>query len=78
MQLDATGTATDSQVFGGTLPRMAYEAHLANGALKGRATGEFHDLDPARAAGDARFKGRANGTVDATFGIARPVGADHA
>jgi autotransporter translocation and assembly factor TamB len=70
MRLDATGTATDSQVFGGTLPRMAYEAHLSNGALKGRANGELHDLDPARVSGNARFQGRASGTVDAAFGIA--------
>jgi autotransporter translocation and assembly factor TamB len=69
MQLDATGTATDSRVFSGTLPRLAYEAHLANNTLKGHATGEFHDLDPAQPAGDARFKGRVSGTVDASFGI---------
>jgi translocation and assembly module TamB len=70
MRLDATGAATDSRVFGGTLPRMAYEAHLADGSLNGRANGEFRDLDPARISGNARVQGRASGSVDATFGIA--------
>src|SRR5258708_5229511 len=70
LQLDATGTATDSQVFGGTLPRTGYEAHLASGALSGRASGEFHEVDPGRLTGNTRFQGRASGTVDATFGIA--------
>src|SRR4029079_2180545 len=50
MQLDATAAASNSQVFGGAVPRMAIEAHLANGALNGRANGEFRDLDPARIA----------------------------
>jgi autotransporter translocation and assembly factor TamB len=70
MQLDATGAATDSQVFGGTLPRMAYDAHLSNGGLKGRANGEFKDFDPARLAANPQYKGRVSGTVDATFGVA--------
>jgi hypothetical protein len=70
MQLDATGTAANSQVFGGTLPRMVYEAHLANGDLKGRANGEFRDFDPARVAANPQYKGHVSGTVDATFGIA--------
>ena len=70
MQLDATGVANDSDVFGGRLPRMAYEAHVANGGLKGRATGEFKDFDPARLAANPQYKGRVSGSVDATFGIA--------
>ncbi|HVD94486.1 MAG TPA: translocation/assembly module TamB domain-containing protein, partial [Vicinamibacterales bacterium] len=70
MQVDATGVASDSQVFGGTLPRMAYEAHVANGGLKGRAAGEFKDFDPARLASNPQYKGHVSGTVDATFGVA--------
>jgi hypothetical protein len=70
MRLDATGTATDSRVFGGTLPRMAYEAHLADGALKGRAAGEFRDINPARVAANPRFDGHVSGSVDAGFGVA--------
>jgi autotransporter translocation and assembly factor TamB len=70
MRLDATGTATDSGVFGGTLPRMAYEAHLANGALNGKATGEFRDINPSRIAANPRLDGHVTGSVDATFGVA--------
>jgi autotransporter translocation and assembly factor TamB len=70
MRLDATGTATDSRVFGGTLPRMAYDAHLADGALKGKATGEFRDLNPARIAANTRLDGHVSGSVDASFGVA--------
>ena len=70
MRLEATGAATDSRVFGGTLPSMTYEARVANGTLNGRATGEFRDLDPSRITGNARLQGRASGSVDATFGIA--------
>ena len=38
MRVDATGTATNSEVFGGTLPKMAYEAHIADNGISGRAT----------------------------------------
>lgn len=68
--IDATGTATDSQIYGGTLPRMGFEAHLANGGLKGRATGEFRDFDPARLLSNPQYKGHVSGTVNAAFGIA--------
>ena len=70
LQIDATGTAADSKIYGGTLPRMAFEAHLANGALNGRADGEFRDFDPARLLDDQRYQGRVTGTVNASFGIA--------
>jgi autotransporter translocation and assembly factor TamB len=70
MQLDATANATDSQVYGGTLPRMSVEAHLANGALNGRANGEFRGFDPARIARNPHYKGQVNGTVNAAFGVA--------
>jgi autotransporter translocation and assembly factor TamB len=69
MQVDATGTATNSEVFGGTLPRMAYEAHLSNNALNGRATGSFENFDPGRVAANPRYAGHVSGTVDGTFGI---------
>ena len=70
MQIDATATAADSQLFGGTVPRMAIEAHVANGALNGRANGEFRDIDPAQVAANAQYKGQVSGTVDAAFGVA--------
>ena len=70
MRIDATGTATDSEVFGGTLPRLAFEAHLADNGLAGRATGEFQGFDPARVAANPQYKGTVNGTVDASFAVA--------
>src|SRR6185436_3396841 len=69
VQVDATGIATNSQVFGGTLPRMAYEAHLANNGLKGRANGSFENFDPGRVAANPRYAGRVSGTVDASFAV---------
>src|SRR5262249_28536739 len=70
MRVDAAGTATSSRVFGATLPRMQYEAHLADNGLKGRANGAFENLDPSQVIDDARYKGRVSGTVDAGFGFA--------
>ena len=70
IQIDATGTATDSRIYGGTLPRMGFEAHLAGGGLNGRADGEFRDFDPARLLKNPRYAGRVSGTVNVSFGIA--------
>lgn len=70
MRIDAAGTATNSQVFGGTLPRMAFEAHLADDGIAGRATGEFQGFDPGRIAANPRYNGTVSGTVDATFAVA--------
>lgn len=70
MRIDATGTATDSQVFGGTLPRMAFEAHLADNGIAGRASGEFQGFDPGRIASNPRYNGTVSGTVDAAFSVA--------
>jgi autotransporter translocation and assembly factor TamB len=70
MQIDATGIATDSEVFGGSLPRMQFEAHLANRGVSGRANGEFQGFDPGRIAANPRYKGTVSGTVDASFAIA--------
>ncbi len=70
MAVDAAGTATNSTVFGGTLPRMTFEAHLANNALNGRANGQFQNFDPGRVANNPQYKGQVSGTVDAAFGVA--------
>src|SRR4030095_6910956 len=79
MRPAAAGTLDGAKIYGGTLTRMAYEAHLANGALSGRATGEFRDLDPAMISGNPRLKGKASGTVDATYSVkdtAAPITLD--
>ena len=69
-RIDATGTATDSQIYGGTVPRMAFEAHLDGSAMNGRGDGEFRDFDPARLLRDPQYAGHVSGTVDASFGLA--------
>ena len=77
--LDAKGTADGAKVFGGTLTKMAYEARLSNGALSGRAIGEFRDLDPGQIFDNPRLQGKASGTVDATYSIkdtAAPITPD--
>lgn len=77
--LDAKGTADGAKVYGGTLTRMTYDAHLANGGVSGRATGEFRDLDPAMIFGNPRLKGKASGTVDAAYSVkdtAAPITPD--
>jgi autotransporter translocation and assembly factor TamB len=79
LQVDATGTAADSEIFGGTVPALTYEAHLADNALRGRANGEFRGFDPARLFNTPRIAGHVSGTVDASFGFANlsaPITAD--
>ena len=74
IQIDAAGRATDSQIYGGRLPRMAYEAHLAGRALLADAEGEFRDFDPARITKNAQYAGDVSGTVNGAFGIADTAG----
>src|SRR5262249_25487692 len=68
--IDATGIATDSAIYGGTLPQMMYEAHVAGSAVNGRANGAFRGFDPARLVKNPQFGGSVSGTVNAAFGIA--------
>jgi autotransporter translocation and assembly factor TamB len=70
LRIDATGTATDSQIYGGTVPRVAFETHVAAHGVSGRVNGEFRDFDPGRLLNDPQYKGRLSGTVDGGFGIA--------
>jgi len=69
LTLDATGTATDSQVMGGRVPHLDAEVHLAEGSLSVKTNGEFHELDPARVTGKDAYKGTVSGTVNGSFGI---------
>ncbi len=70
MTVDAAGTLTDTQVYGGSIPQLGFTAHLANNAVQGHATGSFNGFDPAKIAGNPQYAGHVNGTVDATFGVA--------
>lgn len=69
MTVDATATITDSDVMGGTVPRLAVDAHLANGGVRGRANGSLAGFDPGRISGNGTYKGRVNGTVDLSFAL---------
>jgi autotransporter translocation and assembly factor TamB len=70
MKIDATGTATDSDVWGGRLPNMAFEAHLDHGALQVRGDGQFVGFDPARLTGRKELAGSVSGTMNASLAIA--------
>ena len=70
MTLDASGMLKNSEILGGTLPELAYEAHLANGSLSGRADGRFEHFDPARLTSRPEVKGDVSGTVNAEFSLA--------
>jgi autotransporter translocation and assembly factor TamB len=70
MTVDATGTLTDSTIMGGRLPRLAYETHLAGGALDLRADGRFEGFDPATLANRQDVAGTVTGTVNAAAHIA--------
>jgi autotransporter translocation and assembly factor TamB len=69
MTLDASGRLTDSEIMGGRLPELSFEAHLADGGLKGRADGRFENFDPSRIASRPDLKGTVTGAVNASFGV---------
>lgn len=69
MTLDATGMLTDSEIMGGRLPELGFEAHLAGGTFNGRADGRFEGFDPARLASRPDLKGEVTGVVNATVRI---------
>ena len=79
MSVDASGTLRDSTIMGGSLPQMAFETHLAGGALDVRAKGAFEGFDPAAVSGRKDVAGSVSGTIDASAkiaNIAEPVTPD--
>jgi autotransporter translocation and assembly factor TamB len=70
MKIDATGTLTDSNVWGGNLPRLVFETHLDRGALDVRADGQFAGFNPARLTGRKDLEGRVTGTMNGRVIIA--------
>jgi translocation-and-assembly-module (TAM) inner membrane subunit TamB-like protein len=70
MTLDASGTLRDSTIMGGTLPQLAFDAHLANGALRVHADGQFQDFDPATLSGRDQVKGKVTGTLNVNAEVA--------
>ena len=69
MKLDASGSLTTSEVLGGRLPNLTFEAHLDRGALNGHATGAFENFNPGQLANRKELEGRVSGTVDANFAV---------
>ena len=70
MTLDASGRLKDSEIMGGRLPDLGFDAHLANGGLQAHAEGAFEDFDPARLASRPDLKGNVTGTINATVAVA--------
>ncbi len=70
MKLDAKGTLTDSEIFGGRLPEMAVDAHLDGGGLNAQVRGSFEGFDPGQIAKRQELEGTLSGTVDANLAIA--------
>lgn len=79
MRLDATGGLTDSQLFGGSIPEIQFEAHLADRVLQARAEGELAGFDPAAISGRPDLQGKVGGrlSVQATVpDITAPASAE--
>ena len=69
MKLDASGSVTDSDIFGGRLPNLAFDTHLDRGGLNGHAKGAFENFNPGQLAGRKELEGKVSGTVDANFAV---------
>ena len=62
--LTASGTLTESSIFGGRIPQLTFDAALADKSLHVKANGELHGFDPAAVSGKPALKGEVGGTVD--------------
>ena len=58
IRVDATGKLVDSELMGGRLPELAFDAHLDQGALTGRADGRFEGFNPAQISGRKELDGK--------------------
>jgi autotransporter translocation and assembly factor TamB len=70
MTLTASGTFRDSELFGGRLPELAFDATLERGALDVQARGSFENFDPARFVEREELQGAVTGSVDVHVSIA--------
>ena len=64
LNLDASGTLTDSELFGASVPRMDVGARLAGADMQVRALGQLAGLNPAVITGNEKAKGDISGAVD--------------
>jgi len=64
LMLDATGTATDSEMFGASFPHLDFTTNIADGNAHVKAAGDFAHLNPAVISGNDRVSGTVNGQLD--------------
>jgi autotransporter translocation and assembly factor TamB len=64
LNLDASGTLTDSELFGASVPRMDVGAKLAGTDMQVRALGQLAGLNPAVITGNEKAEGDITGAVD--------------
>jgi autotransporter translocation and assembly factor TamB len=69
LAIDASGSATDAELFGATFPRLDYTTKLAGGDIHATAIGQFANLDPAVVAENQQLAGKLQGAVDVTTTI---------
>ncbi len=70
LTLSASGTLTDSSMWGTHVPEMTFKTDIAGGALTVAAKGAFDQLNPAVITDRDSLVGNVNGTVDATLHLA--------
>jgi translocation and assembly module TamB len=64
MKLTASGTLTESSIFGGRIPQLRFDADLANNTAHVKANGELARFDPAAISERPALKGEVAGIVD--------------
>jgi len=68
MNVDASGTISDTTLMGGRIPKLDFDGQLADDTAHVIAYGSFAGFDPAAASGNDKLKGEVGGdlNVDAT------------
>ena len=64
LTLDASGTITESEMFGASFPQLDFTTALGDGNVRIKTVGRFANLDPAVVSGNERLAGMLGGTVD--------------
>jgi autotransporter translocation and assembly factor TamB len=70
MNLTARGALTDSTLMGGRVPKLDFDASLADDTAHVKANGAFADFDPAVASGKPQIKGKVGGDIDVDATVA--------
>ena len=71
LQVAASGTLTSSEIFGGRVDNMAFDASVAGDAARVKAVGDFADFDPATLTGRSELIGRVHGALNVDATVAR-------